>query len=107
MKRYLKRNNIVFLLMFVSLTSFDCYQQVSVRIIDKETGKPVQGVTIYKKNESSTNFITDSTGNFELRDISGGLRCPPMTVIIENTNYKSCKKRIPSGGYKVIKLRNK
>ncbi len=86
------------------LTSCDCYQRVAGTVIDKETGKPLQGVTVYNKNKDWSKTTTDTTGHFELSHVSGGFRCPPMTIIVENTNYKKYETSIPAGSQEIIKL---
>jgi CarboxypepD_reg-like domain len=86
------------------LTSCDCNQQVRGIVIDKETGKPLQGVTVYNKNKEWRKMTTDTTGHFELSNISGGFRCPPMTVIAEDKNYAKVEINIPAGGQDTIKM---
>jgi len=86
------------------LTSCDCYQRISGTVLDNETGKPLKGVTVYNKNKEGNKTITDTTGNFILSNVSGGFRCPPMTIMVENTNYKKQESRILTGGKKVIRL---
>lgn len=86
------------------LTSCDCYQRVSGIVIDKETGRPLQGVTVYNKNKEWSKTTTDTTGHFELSNVSGGFRCPPMTVIAEFKNYDKVEIKIPAGGQETIKL---
>lgn len=86
------------------LTSCDCLQRVDGTVIDKETGKPLQGVTVYNKSMEWRKTTTDTTGHFELSNISGGFRCPPMTIIVENTNYKKYETSIPAGGQEIVKL---
>jgi hypothetical protein len=86
------------------LTSCDCYQHVAGTVIDKETGRPLQGVTVYNKNKDWNKTTTDSTGHFELSSISGGFRCPPMTVIADFNNYDRIEIKIPAGGQETIKM---
>jgi hypothetical protein len=86
------------------LTSCDCYQRVEGTVIDKETGKPLQGVTVYNKNKEWSKTTTDTTGHFELSNVSGGFRCPPMTVIADFKNYDKVEIKIPAGGQKTIKM---
>lgn len=104
MKKNFKRNNFVFLLILISITSCDCFQHVSGTIMDKETGKPLEGVTVYNKNKDWIKITTDSTGHFELSSISGGFRCPPISLIIEKENYSTINTKIPSGGIEIIQL---
>lgn len=89
------------------LASCDCLQHVSGIILDKETGKPLQGVTVYNKNKDWMKITTDSTGHFELSAISGGFRCPPVYLIIEKESYSTINTEIPSGGNEIIHLEKK
>lgn len=73
------------------LVSCDCYQQISGTIVDKNTGKPLKGVSVYNIQKDRIKTITDSTGHFELSAISGGFRCPPMKVAVQAENYKIIK----------------
>ena len=86
------------------LTSCDCYQRVAGTVIDKETGRPLQGVTVYNKNKEWSKTTTDTTGHFELSNVSGGFRCPPMTVIADFKNYNKLEIKIPAGGQETIKM---
>jgi hypothetical protein len=86
------------------LTSCDCYLRISGFVIDKETGRPLAGVTVYNKSKVQNKTTTDSTGHFELSSISGGFRCPPMTVITDFKNYNKVEVKIPAGGQETIKL---
>ena len=88
----------------IFLTSCDCYQQVQGTVIDKETGIPLQGVTVFNKTKEWSKTTTDTTGHFELSNISGGFRCPPMTIVFENTSYKKYETSIPAGGQRIVKL---
>ncbi|MEC4005232.1 carboxypeptidase-like regulatory domain-containing protein [Flavobacterium sp. SUN052] len=86
------------------LTSCDCYQRISGIVIDKETGRPLAGVTVYNKSKVQNKTTTDSIGHFELSSISGGFRCPPMNIVIKADNYKTIESSIPPGGQDIIKL---
>jgi len=86
------------------LTSCDCYQRVAGTVIDKETGKPLRGVTVYNKNKEWSKTTTDTTGHFELSNVSGGFRCPPMTVIADFKNYDKVEIKVPAGEQKTIKM---
>ena len=88
----------------VLLISCDCVRRVSGTVIDKETGEPLYGVLVYNKDNDRVKIITDSTGYFELSDISGGFSCPPMKIVIEDKDHKSQKVKIPAGGTKTIEL---
>jgi hypothetical protein len=92
----------------VFLTSCDCHQQVSGIVIDHQTGRPIENATVYNKNKEWNKTLTDSLGYFELSSVSGGFRCPPMTIIIKSNKYDLNETTIPAGSYLIIKLkRNK
>jgi len=86
------------------LTLCDCYQRVAVTVIDKETHRPLQGVTVYNKNKEWSKTTTDTTGRFELSNVSGGFCCPPMTVIADFKNYEKVEIKIPAGGQEIIRM---
>lgn len=93
--------------LLIGLTFFgscDCVQRVAGTIVDKETGEPLQGVTVYNKNKEWVKTITDTTGYFELSAISGGFRCPPMNIIVAADNYTIIAFKIPAGEQDTIKL---
>lgn len=89
------------------LTSCDCLQRVTGTVVDKESGRPLQGVTVYNKNKDWIKTTTDTSGHFELSSISGGFRCPPLNVITEKDNYQQTETSIPSGGQKTVELEKK
>lgn len=99
-----KRRLTTILIGLAFLTSCDCYQQVAGTVIDKASGRPLKGVTVYNKSKEWCKTTTDTTGHFELSNVSGGIRCPPMTIIVENTNYKKYETSIPAGGQEIVKL---
>ena len=92
---------------FIALTflvSCDCNQVVRGTIIDTVTKKPIQNVEIYNKKKTWSKTTTDEKGFFELSNVSGGLTCPPMTVIIEHKDYDKVEAEIEAGGQKDILL---
>lgn len=95
---------IIILIGLTFLASCDCYQRVAGTVIDKETGSPLQGVTVYNKNEEWNKTTTDTTGHFELSSVSGGFRCPPMTVIADFKNYEKVTIKIATGGQQAINM---
>jgi hypothetical protein len=86
------------------LTSCDCYQTVSGTVIDNKTGKPLSNITVYNKEKSWSKTTTDEKGYFKLSNVSGGFSCPPMTVVIDDNNYKKNETSIDAGGQKEIHL---
>lgn len=92
------------ILISIFFASCDCNQDVRGIVLDKETGKPVNNVTVYKKNKTWVTTRTDTAGYFELSDISGGYGCPPMEVIVDDHNYKKVEVSIDAGSQKEIRL---
>ena len=98
------RQFLLTLLTITFLTSCDCYQIVSGTILDDKTGKPLGNIIVYNKNKNSVKTKTDTTGHFQLSNISGGYGCPPMTVIVDDNNYKKIEISIDAGRQKEIRL---
>ena len=96
---------ILILLITFSVTSCDCWQRVSGTITDSETGTPINLVTVFNKYSDWNKMVTDSTGNFQLSAISGGIfGCPAMQVVIEKENYQKIETRIRAGRFKLIRM---
>lgn len=98
------RNPACILTSFILLASCDCYQQVSGVITDKATNKPIEDVVVENKNKTWSNTKTDKNGFFELSNVSGGISCPPMTILIKHQDYDSVETEIEAGGQKNIML---
>ncbi len=98
------RDALQVLLIITFLISCDCKQVVSGTIIDAKTGKPLSNITTYNKNKSWSKTKTDADGHFQLLSISGGFRCPPVIVIVDDDNYKKIEVSIEAGGQKEIRL---
>jgi hypothetical protein len=95
---------------FIALTylsSCDCNQNVKGTILDSNTKEPIENVDVYNKNKTWIKTKTDKKGHFELSNVSGGLTCPPMTIIIEHKEYKKIETEIESCGQKEILLSKK
>ena len=95
---------------FIALTflvSCDCNQNIKGTILDRNTKVPIENVEICNKNKSWSKTKTDEKGYFELSDVSGGITCPPMTIIIEHKDYEKAENEIESGGQKEILLTKK
>jgi hypothetical protein len=99
----MRQFSIIFFLAIL-FASCDCNQIVSGTILDKETGKPLNSITVYKKNKSWVSTKTDTAGHFELSNISGGYGCPPMTIIVDDYNYHKVEVSIDAGSQKEIQL---
>lgn len=98
------RKIAIILIGLTFLASCDCLQRVTGTVVDIETGRPLKSVTVYNKNKDWIKTTTDTTGHFELSSISGGFRCPPMTVIADINSYEKVEIKIPAGGQETIKM---
>ena len=79
---------------------------VTGTIFDSETKKPIDGVLIFNKIKPTNKSQSDNDGSFEVTSISGGISgCPPMTIIVEHSDYESQEIAIPAGGSKEIFLK--
>jgi hypothetical protein len=94
---------ISLILILLCFASCDCYQNVSGTVTD-DKGAPIPSVVLYNKRKSYNKTKTDSLGQFQLTAVSGGFRCPPMHIVLENKGYKAVQTSIPSGGQKTIKM---
>jgi hypothetical protein len=92
---------------FMFLVSCDCSQNIRGVILDRHTKEPIENVEIYNKNKTWSKTQTDGKGFFSLSNVSGGLTCPPMTIIIEHKEYESFEIAIESGSQKEILLTRK
>jgi Leucine-rich repeat (LRR) protein len=86
------------------MVACDCYQSVSGVVVDKISRKPLPNAKVTNMKNIDRTTETDSTGCFQLSSISGGFRCPPMTITIQLDNYKLQEMVIPSGWYDTIEL---
>jgi hypothetical protein len=105
MKKINKMKKLIYI--FIALTflvSCDCVQRVRGTITDSVTKEPIENVDIYKKNQTWNKTETDEKGFFKLSAISGGLTCPPMTIVIEHKDYETLETKIEAGGQKDILL---
>ena len=89
----------------VFLTSCDCMQNVTGTIVDSETSQPIEGAHVQKENKDYDKDETDKKGDFNVESISGGFRCPPMTVIVSKEGYETLTVKIKNGGDQTIKLK--
>lgn len=100
------KHNLIFLLLgiLITLTSCDYYQVVRGTVVDKNSGLQIVEARVVNVNKTGNETTTDSLGNFEISNISGGFRCPPMKVKIEAANYKTKIIEIPAGEFQQIEL---
>jgi hypothetical protein len=101
------KQTIFIIVLLTLLASCDCHQHVKGTVLDNATKEPIKDVEIFNKKKSWDNVRTNEKGFFELSSISGGLTCPPMTIIIEHQDYEKLEIEIEAGGYKDILLAKK
>ena len=98
------KKTLFWTLLLAVAASCDCYRKVAGQVIDKESGGPLAGASVYNKEKDWNKTTTDSTGHFELSDVSRGFRCPPMTVVFENKGYVKTEMTIAPGDGVVIQM---
>ena len=81
-------------------------QEVAGVVRDQQSGLPIEGVSVYKKERQRDNDITCEKGFFTISSISGGLTigCPDMTIVLEKEGYKTLEAKIEAGGFERIRL---
>ena len=80
-------------------------QKVSATVLDKETKQPIDSVYAVKA-ERDLGEYTDTSGQFKLSSISGGLcGCPPMKVVVSKKGYEKQVIKIPAAKHAVILLK--
>jgi len=87
MKRRFSR--IIFIIPCSLLSSCigDCVQQKNGTVLDATTKKPIANVKVYKVGHPE--IYTDSTGRFEIHEISGGLTgCPTLILNFAKDGYQ-------------------
>lgn len=98
------RKVIYIFIVLTFLVSCDCYQVVRGKVLDSVSNKPIEDVEIYNKKKIWSKATTDKNGYFKLSNVSGGITCPPMTVIIEHKDYDKTEAEIEAGEQKDILL---
>lgn len=99
MKRLLRVLAII-----IILPSCDCNQVVRGTLVDNATGQPLANIIVFNKTKSWDRTKTDSQGRFQLSSVSGGYRCPAMTVAIADSQYQRTEVSIEAGGEKEIRV---
>lgn len=98
------KSTSLLIVILIGLASCDCYQVVSGIVLDSQTNQPIKNVYVFNKNKKWSKTETDSLGRFELSNVSGGLHCPPMEIVIEHAEYKTKETKIKAGGFSEISL---
>lgn len=76
----------------VLLASCDCMRVVNALVLDEETGRPIAGARVRERHGNGhyedEYLVTENSGRFEFKDISGGFRrCPPVQLHISKDGY--------------------
>jgi|GEM_PF-4140509 len=91
-------------LLAAGLGSCDCLLVSEITVLDRSTGKPVQGASLYEYDEA-TELKTDSTGKISTHRIISGFICS-MPVRLEKEGYKTRKFRLCRSN-KLVYMRRK
>ena len=97
---YLTMRYIFFLLLL--FTSCDCVYQTAGQVTDAQTGAPLDSVT-YHMDQANVPGITDSTGKFDVHEITG-FNCGCKGVVFERAGYKSATIRINNMDTVIVKM---
>lgn len=89
---------IIYIISVLTLTSCDCFQHATGIVLDRQTRKPIENVSLYKfkKNDSANSYskriYTDKQGQFDYHCTSGGLMgCPDLILYFNKQGYKTIK----------------
>jgi 5-hydroxyisourate hydrolase-like protein (transthyretin family) len=92
------RQFIIYILTALTLISCDCIQQATGIVLDSQTRKPIEHVSLgkYEKVDSTNSYTsriyTDRQGYFDYQSTSGGLRkCPDLILYFSKQGYKTSK----------------
>ena len=100
-------NGIIILIIGISTVACDCHQNVSGKVLDSNTKKPLDSVYVHKITKDYGEY-TSEKGIFELSATSGGLfGCPPMKIILNKKGYEQKAEEIENSGNKIIYLTKK
>ena len=97
---------IYFILIFASLllnACGDCSQRLIGVVLDEATKQPIDSVYIHKENYAGE--YSDSTGQFQIHAISGGLTgCPLLKLSFSKPGYKTITGEYENSNDKTINL---
>ena len=95
---------IILLIIGVTIISCDCHQNVSGKVLDSDSKKPLDSVYVHKISREYGKY-TSENGTFELDATSGGLfGCPPMKIVLNKKGYEQKEEEIENSGNKTIFL---
>lgn len=90
---------------FIMNSCIDCLQIVSGTVLDKQTMKPAHNVRVSVEDNDYNHYYTDESGNFEIRNITGGfLGCSTVSLIMKKDGYEQLLIEIKNGEYEIIYL---
>ena len=95
---------ITMLIFGITFISCDCRQNVSGKVLDSETKKPIDSVYVHKINKDYGKY-TSENGIFEINATSGGLfGCPAMKIVLTKKGYEQKIEEIENSKSKTIFL---
>ncbi|MDB5283086.1 MAG: hypothetical protein JWO06_2161 [Bacteroidota bacterium] len=102
-QRQLKTLKYFFIISLPLISSCDCIQRASGVVLDKQTGQPIQNVSLGKyvaddpNNVSIPRALTNANGQFNYSGISGGLfGCPDIQLYFNKERYRQVIKTFSS-----------
>ena len=94
---------IIIFLAVLTFTSCDCIQKATGVVLDRQTLKPIQNVSLGKYEEEDTansyskRIYTNDNGQFAYHSTSGGFRnCPDLVLYFNKQGYQKTKMSFPS-----------
>ena len=103
-EKFNKMKIVFFSALALLLISCDGFQNVSGLVVDDETKKPIEKVTI-KEIGDNTLIYSDKNGYFEIKHIVGGFyKIPDVSIIISKKKYLTDTISISNGDSKLIKM---
>lgn len=101
------KKGILILIIGITTIACDCHQNVSGKVLDSATKKPLDSVYVHKITKDYGEY-TSENGIFELSAVSGGLfGCPPMKIILQKEGYEQIEEEIDNSENKTILLTKK
>jgi hypothetical protein len=92
---------LLLILFTVLITSCDCFVKLEGSIVDRTTGKSIEGATYKNLSKNWISKTTDSSGHFNLSAITDQ-HCT-LTILVEKEGYKSLDSALENGSH-VLRL---